>query len=301
MDDFIEKTKFLKRHGPGLIAHRSGGARQEKNSRPGVPICTGRRGGLRLAARVSSASPFLRSLASLGWPLFLACSVLLAVVWIGGVGEGSFAGIANADLRAALAWSARGIDVLWLALAAAAAYFALVRTEGLAVARRWATLVLGVSFLLAVASVLTRWPLGAVFFPENLGWKLGPVPLGWPLLWLVVVVGAREAVLRWRPRAAHHTVALLAGVLCLATAVNLDPLAWKFRVWWLWHPADLAAPAHPPLRSFAVWLLGGAALAWAMRSPHLVPRVRSRPWPPLLALLLLNAVALLTHLARALR
>jgi hypothetical protein len=301
MDDFIEKTKFLKRHGPRLIAHRDGGARDEKSSRCPVRICAGPRGGPGLAAGVSSAALFVRSLTGLCWPLFLASSVLLAVVWIAGVGEGSFAGLANADLRAALTWSARAIDVLWLALAAVVAYFALVRTEGLEVARRWAALVLGVSFLFAAASVFTHWPLGAVFFPQNLGAKLGPVPLGWPLLWLVVVVGAREAVLRWRPRAAHRTVALLAGVLCLATVLNLDPLAWKFRVWWLWYPAQLDAPAHPPVQSFAVWLVGGTALAWAMRSPHLVPRVKSRPWAPLLALLILNVIALLTHFARALR
>jgi uncharacterized membrane protein len=247
---------------------------------------------------VSSASPLARSIAGLLWPLFLACSALLAVVWIGGVNEGTFSRIGNAELRAALEWCARGIDVVWLMFGAIVAYFALVRAEGLSVARGWAGAVLAAGFLLGAASAWSGWPLGPVHFTTRLGWKLGPVPFGLPALWLVIVVGARETVLRWRPRASHNSSAALTGLLCLVNAANLDPIVWKIRFWWVWYPAQRGASALPPTQNFICWLLAGAALAWWMRSPHVVPRVARRSSEPVIALALLNAIALLTHLTR---
>jgi uncharacterized membrane protein len=72
-------------------------------------------------------------------------------------------------------------------------------------------------------------------FHDAAGVEAGPVPFGLPALWLVVVVGAREAALRWSPGASHNVIAAISGFLCLVTAVNLDPIAWKVRVWWLWY------------------------------------------------------------------
>jgi uncharacterized membrane protein len=144
-------------------------------------------------------------------------------------------------------------------------------------------------------------PLGPIFYPLNLGLKLGPVPFGLPLLWLIVAVGAREFAQAVLPRASHGATAILAGVVALLTDLNLEPLAWKWRAWWLWYPGNLSAPATPPLQNYATWLIAAAAVAYAMRSPHVVPRLPRRPFEPIAALAVLNAVCLLTHSVLVLR
>ncbi len=251
-----------------------------------------------------SHSPMARALlplASLVNPLFVACCVLMAVVWLSGFGEGMLADpdfarkVPNRELRAALGVLARGIDATWILLGAVSIYLGLVRAEGLATARRWAGLVVGVGFVVSAASAITRWPLGPVHYPANLGWKIGPVPFAVPLLWFVVVLGAREAIWRLLPRASHAMVAVATGVLTLLTVVNLEPVAWKYRAWWIWYPGPDRHATHTPWQNFASWLIISIALAWTTRTPHVVPRVARRPIWPVVAILFLNLLALLTH------
>jgi hypothetical protein len=235
----------------------------------------------------SATARFLASLVTLVTPLFIACTVLVLLVWGFGIGDGVLASprfersLPNPDLRKALGVMARGIDSAWLTLGAVASYLALVRVEGLAAARRWGLLLVGGSLAIGLSSVLWGLPLGPIHFSSNLGWKLGLLPIGWPFLWFSVVVGAREVVLRALPRLSHSLVALLTGFLCMAFDVLMEPVAWKYRAWWLWYPARLDAPVMPPLTAYATWLVAGAAFAFLMRSPHIVPRVRVRPLSPL--------------------
>lgn len=250
-------------------------------------------------------SPLSRAVAPLIgslWTLFVIWSFLVALVWTTGWGEVQLAEhVRNAGLRGALAWMLQAIDPIWITLAAINVYFPLARAEGLAAARRWSGLVLLFGILVPLASVLTRWPLGPVFYPLNFGMKLGPVPFALPLLWLVFVVGARDAAQRMMPRASYTATALLAGLLVLATDINLEPLAWKWRAWWLWYPADLNAPASPPWQNFVTWLVAGVALASAMRSPRVMRRPTPLPFEPCAVLLIVNVVCLLTHAVLFLR
>jgi hypothetical protein len=89
--------------------------------------------------------------------------------------------------------------------------------------------------------------------------------------------------------------------LTLGSIVNLDPLAWKYRAWWLWYPTSGTGVNHSPWQSFITWASAGVALAWLMRSPHVVPKMPIRPWAPVIIWAILNGICLLTHAALLLR
>lgn len=243
----------------------------------------------------------LAVLATLLWPLFLVCSGLVALVWTTGFGPGVIADpdfarkVPNADLRAALVVFAQALDPAWITLGAVNVYLALVRAEGIGVARRWCGMLLAAGFGIAAVSAAAGFPLGPVHYPQNLGMKLGPVPFALPFLWVLVVAGARETVLRACPRLGHGWCAALAGIGCAATSLLLDPLAWKVRAWWLWYPAQLDAPGTAPWSAPLTWLVAGGALAFLMRSPRVAPRMAVRPVAPMAAYLILNAVAVLVR------
>ncbi len=234
--------------------------------------------------------------------LFMLWTTMVAVVWATGFGEVQLTeAVRNPDLRGALSGLLHILDPAWIVLAAANVYLALAHAEGLGVARRWAGLTLGVALVVAAASAYTRWPQGPVLYSEHFGIKIGPVPIAVLLLWLVVVVSAREVALRALPRASHARVAFATAMLATLADANLEPLAWKWRSWWLWYPANFAAPAWPPPQNAATWLLASFALAWAMRPENVVPRVARRPSEPILIFVTMNGVCLLTHLVLFLR
>lgn len=253
---------------------------------------------------LSTRSPRLAALATLPWPLFVATSVLVALVWLTGFGAGQLADpgfapwLRGAELRAALASLSRALDAAWITLGAVNVYLALVRTEGLAVARRWGAIVLGASIGIAALSVATALPLGPVHFTTGLGVKIGPVPFALPFLWLLVVAGAREVVWRALPRLGHGPTAALTGLLCGLSSVLFDPVAWKVRAWWLWYPAQFHAPASTPWTAHATWLAAGAALAFLLRPEHVVPRTIRRPVEPLACFLTLLALVALAQVSR---
>lgn len=254
---------------------------------------------------MSSTRPSpLATLATLLWPLFLACSGLLAFVWLSGFGPGVIADpafarkIPNADLRAALAFLSRAIDPVWITLAAVNLYLELARTEGLPTARRWCGVTLISGFVISFASAVWGLPLGPVYFPSNLGVKLGPVPFALPFLWLVIVVGARATVHRVFPRLPHPACAALTGIACALTNVALDPIAWKYRAWWLWYPTLRESPASQPWTASATWLAIGLILAYFMRSPNVLSKTTVRSNQAMWSFLLINALAALTYLLR---
>lgn len=252
-----------------------------------------------------SDSPLARALAPLIgslWILFVIWTAIVAVVWTTGYGDAQLgAQVKNPGLRAALSLVLHALDAVWIALGAVNVYLALARAEGLTVARRWAALVLVVTFVIAGMSDLWQWPLGPVHYAGNLGVKLGPVPLAVPLLWFLIVLGARESALALLPRTSHARIAYATGFLAALTDLNLEPLAWKARAWWLWYPTDLGAPWWPPPENSLEWLLIAICLGLAMRSPSVVPRLARRPFEPIAVLVLVNAVCLLTHAVHFLR
>jgi uncharacterized membrane protein len=251
----------------------------------------------------SRSSPFA-TLVTLLWPFFIACSVLVALVWTTGFGPGTVADpdfaakVPNPELRRALEIFSAALDPLWIVLGAVNVYLALVRTEGLSATRRWSGMVLIAGLVISALSVGVGLPLGPVHFPANLGPKLGGVPFAVPFLWLLIVVGARELVLRVFPRLAHHWCAVVAGICCALTSVLLDPVAWKYRAWWLWYPARLDAPGHAPWTSPLTWLIAGTGLVFFMRSTKVAPRVAKRPVAPAAVYLVFNAALVLTRIVR---
>lgn len=229
------------------------------------------------------------------WVLFLVWTVVVAVVWLGGFGNVQLdESVASAGLRNALSLLLRTLDAAWFALAAANVYLGLVETESLPVARRWGALMLVAAWLLGAASVWSGWSLGALRFTPRLGMRLGPVPIGWLLLWFAIIIGARSLALRLIPRASHLFVSLAASAVVIFTAGNLDPLAWRFRALWLWSAP--VAGAH--LLFFATWLCASFGLVFFMRETR-VATASARGFPrPAIVVILLNSVFLLTHLAR---
>lgn len=238
----------------------------------------------------------LMPLIALLWPLFLVWTALVAAVWAAGFGRHRLdALVTNPELHSALAATLKSMDAIWLTLAAVNAYLALCSAEGLASARRWTAVTLVTGALIGLSSAAKGFPLGPVAFPKNLGPQLGPVPLGLPLLWFVVVTGARDLGMRLFPKAGHLAISGLAGIFALLTDVNLEPVVWKWREWWLWWPADFSAPFHPPWQNFATWLFAGAGLAWCMRSESVVPRAGARRGRAAIVLACINGVCALAH------
>jgi uncharacterized membrane protein len=243
--------------------------------------------------------PFVASL----WILFVLVSIVIAVVWAFGIGEGSLArSISNTDLRATLTWLLARLDLAWITLAAANVYFTLVGSVGLATARRWGLLILGSIVAMAWVSVLTGFPLGPIRYGSALGLKLGPVPLGLPLFWFSVIIGAREAILRFAPRVSHGMLAAGVGLVALLTELNLAPVAAKWRGFWFWRGG---APSDPPVfsapvASYLAWGVLAAVVAFFLREQSVVSTAQKRPWQPIATLAIFQGVLLLAHVTHSL-
>ena len=258
-----------------------------------------------------TASPLLRWLEPLPgavWIGFWVWTVLAGTVWIAGIGDAEVASWTHrhfasggeaivgevSPLERALSLILAIIDPVWIVLAAVNAYLSLAGEEGLAHARRWSGWVLAAGLATAWLTVKTGWPLGALLYTTRLGPRLGPVPLGYPLLWLVLILGGRELSRRCSPRVAHWQIAAMTGALVFLSDLNLEPIACQRRVWWLWI-ADRPDAVH-----YLAYALIGTALAWLCRSGG--ERLRQHtPGRAAAVLLALNALCLLTHLARWLR
>jgi uncharacterized membrane protein len=244
--------------------------------------------------------PFAASL----WIFFLIWTFLVAVVWTFGIGEtkvldwtehllpvaprepGATPGGFPAAAISLLPW----LDPVWIVLAAANTYAFIALREGLDVARRWAAATLAVAAVITWLSAKTGWPLGPIHYTATLGPRLGAVPLCVPLLWLAVILGARDLALRLGARLSQAAMAVATAVLVLLFDVALEPLAWKSRVFWLWYPPF---PSPPPVRNYVTWLVAAAVLAFALREERVAtlapPAHRS---PAAIYLLMLTVLAL---------
>lgn len=254
------------------------------------------------AAQRSTFASFLTPLAGSLWIFFLILSVIVAGVWVFDIGEAQIQEAVRArEPQAALLWLVHLIDIVWVALAFVSVYLSLAQTVGLASARRWTVTVLICSWLIGALSVWTGWPVGKIHFTTRLGFLIGPVSIGWILLWCIIILGARDLVLFALPRASHAQVSLLTGVLAAFADFNMESVASRTRVWWLWangtsHPNLVGA-----LQNCLAWFLAATALAWSFRSPIL-----SKPGAPRLSkgavvFLVFQAILLLAHLANILR
>jgi uncharacterized membrane protein len=229
-------------------------------------------------------------------PLLLVWTAITAGLWW--IGDEWIGAISNPGLRAAVAWISSTCDLLWLLLAALNLYLHFVAREGLARARGFAVVIIASAAALAAASTWTGQPLGHVVYTARLGARLGPVPLGWLLLWIVVVLGGRAFVERMLPRASHAAVSVWTGFAALGTAANLEPIATRLRLYWFWYDPATHLPCAPPWQNYAAWLLVPMALGWMLRE-QLGARGR-RTWESAAILPLFNGLLLLGHLRLAL-
>ncbi len=194
----------------------------------------------------------------------------------------------------------RNADAVWISLAAANTYFWMIRTDGLGTARVQAVLIFAISGLVEWIGQRTGVPFGPYRYTGNFGPMLGgELPVAIPLAWLIIVVCA-TALLRCTPLVSHRfLLASGTGVVATLTDLNLEPVAWHVRAYWLWYP-DLGAAtpsAWPPLQNFLSWF----ALAFALTA--ILPGIRKRPaeigaWKrPLIILGLINLLLAITHAA----
>ncbi|MGB8167512.1 MAG: carotenoid biosynthesis protein [Chthoniobacteraceae bacterium] len=230
------------------------------------------------------------------WVFFIVWSIVVAALWMGG--ERAVDSIAHSDLRAAANVVAGASDTLWLVLASANLYLHLAEREGLPRAR-FIALAIGVTAgALAACSTWTSYPLGAVFYTSKLGTKLGPLPLGWPLLWFAIIVSGRELIGRIFRRMNETSLAVATGTLAALTDLNLEPIATKIRLYWFWYVAGSHDPSPPLWRNSATWFVAATALAWLLRE-HKISSLRSNSWRPGAILVVINTIFSLAHLRQA--
>jgi hypothetical protein len=250
----------------------------------------------------SLVSRSLEPLVALLWGVFLVWTVWLAAVWIVPIGPRALGFVPdqplppNADLLGAVLLFAKHVDVAWLALAVMNLHLVLTKAHGLRTARAWLAFSGGAALVLALLGAGWSWQPGWIYFGEALGVKLLGVALGWVLLWSVLVMSAREAVLWARPRMSHRRVTVGTAVVVLLTMANVEWPARFVRGWWVWQAQDACSPAiAPPLRWLA-WFAWAWLMAFAMREKDVLSGVGQRSAKPAVILAALNAIALATRI-----
>jgi uncharacterized membrane protein len=248
--------------------------------------------------RVSFLGLVLEPLGSILWVIFLAWTALVGFLWATGFGEPQLdALVRNLGLRGSLVLLCKLADAIWIALAAACAYLCVADTHGVILARRWTLTVFAIVGVVVILSVATKWPLGPVFYSQRLGVKLGPVPLGVPLLWLVIVFGGRALWMRLFRRASHAAIAVGTGVCAVLSAWNLESLASRLRGWWFWYEPTTRAPMAAPMQNYLSWFLIAAVIAFLLREPRVIGAPPEQADKLIAILGLLNIVCLVAHFA----
>jgi len=233
----------------------------------------------------------------------VAASVLMFAVVPFDLGEMQVrAWIADPALQAALVQVFNALDGTWITLAAINTYFFLAQAEGIATTRRWFLLILLGTGAAAWIGARTGFPFGPIAFTEKLGMRIGRVlPFSLPLLWFTVLLNARYFALRLFPRISHWQLALATAALALFTDMNLEPVAWKMRAYWIWYPLALSAPAFPPVQNYVSWFVLAFVLAGSLRETSVVVMRRGSSRRPMAIFLLVNTVFLAANTVRLLR
>jgi hypothetical protein len=264
----------------------------------------------------------LEPLSAILWGVFILWSAWLAAVWgieinatwlklpqgVAGTGWEQGAAVLvedsepppNAALRRAILILADHVEIVWLALAVANLHLIISATNGLGTARAWLGFTAVIAFVLGALNQACGWPFGWMSHGAALGPQLLGVAVGWPLLWAVILVSARESVLIIRPRASHLFVSSATAGLVLVTLLNLHPIASNSRVWWAWHDGDVRHPVAMRTWTWLTWGVMPWLMAFAMREKNVVAGAAARPAGALVVLGLLNAAAVAAHICSAL-
>jgi hypothetical protein len=201
--------------------------------------------------------------------------------------------VRNAELFGALRAVLANADSIWLALGTVNVYLTLVRQVGLSTARQWSLLIVAAAWLTAALSVWVALPLGPVRFTGRRGFMVGPVSIGWVLLFYCCVVGAREFVRALAGTVSHGMTSVMTGALLGVVSIPLEIVGWKLRAWWIWYPGQATVPVLPPTSGFLAWALIGALLALVMRERRIVSEATlGRPTVVFLCIVALLGIAL---------
>jgi len=198
------------------------------------------------------------------------------------------------------------LDMAWITLAAVNTYLFVTKTEGVATGRRWAGIVILGSAALVWVGAKTGFPLGPIRFTEILGARIGgTLPIAVPLLWFVVIVNSRYVVLHFFPRVSERRLRFGIGLLALITDLNLEPVAWEMRAYWLWHPDFYAGELWwpwPPAQNYLTWFVAGITFATLLRESRVAAAYRAKPGKPMVLIFtMFNAVFAAANLVRWLR
>lgn len=254
-----------------------------------------------------SVSPLARAMEPLVaglWIFFVLASLLVGAVWTFGIGDAQLARwVQNRGLLVTLQLLLEHLDFAWITLAAANVYLSLTDRVGLATARRRGLTIVLTAFVVAWTSVRTGFPLGPIEYGRALGPKLGPVPLGLPLFWFTVIVGASEGLLRFFSRWSHLKIAIGTGLAAALTDANLEPLAAKLRGFWFWRSGTPAIPPifDAPLTGCLGWGFMAGLLAFALHENKVAASAQRPSWQPVATLIVFNAIFLAAHLGRWVR
>jgi hypothetical protein len=250
----------------------------------------------------SLVSRSLEPLVAVLWGVFIVWSIWLAVVWIVPIGTAELGFVAgapaprNESLRRAVLQLADYADVIWLALATMNLHLILTSAHGLRTARAWLVFAAVGAFVLGALNVRTGVFFGQLGFGMALGVRLFGVALGWVFLWVVLVVGTREAVLWMRPRASHRVLALLTALIVLLTVLNLEWPARAIRGWWLREPNAAGTVLAVPWQNWLSWFAWPGLMAFAMREKSVLSGAAPRSGRAAVMLIALNATALVARL-----
>lgn len=241
---------------------------------------------------------WLAPLPGLAWGLFLVWTAVGAVVMPLGIGRSQIESwVSQPDLRAAALAILQGSDAAWIVLAAINVYLATAAQEGINATRRWAAIILAGSALCEWVGARTGFPFGPYRYTDHFGWRLGGVlPFTIPLAWLIILLSGRRLVLAIRPEATRAGVALGAALTALVSDVNLEPVAWKIRAYWIWYPGREPAPSNwPPVQNYVSWFVVAFLLTYALPPNYALRRPSRTANRPIAVLALMNGLFLLVY------
>jgi len=149
-------------------------------------------------------------------------------------------------------------DPALILLAFANTHLLAARHWGPASARRWALIVIVLSFAVETCGALTGFPFGRYSYTDRFGPAIGVVPLTIPLAWQVVLTNALFLTRAIAPHLPRWGQAAGVGLVATLYDAVLEPFAVRVKGYWFWH-GNGAVPAQ----NYAAWFVVSALLALA--------------------------------------